>query len=320
VNALLGNLYRFFRSVKLAVVLILVIIALSMLATLVPQGMPDEMYRARYSPAVYALINAFGYQRFFGSAFFLIPVLFFTVNLGVCAADRFITRARTRAKRRYGPDLVHIGLLILIAGGLVTALGRHEVALSLVDGQEAALASGQIVHLVSFQFFKYDNGMPKEWISTVRVTRDGREEVSSFPIRVNHPLRLSGITLYQSAWNVTGTLTLTDAEGKEVSPQPGDYFEQNGSRWEFTSFEQAGDAWAVSFSRYRGTEPAPIETRLLRVGESIGPFAVKAISATQSTVLKAVSDPGLAPFLAALVLLLAGLGLTFIQKRGDNPI
>ncbi len=190
--------------------------------------------------------------------------------------------------------------------------------MSLVDGQEARLGSGEIVHLISFQFFKYDNGMPKEWVSTVRVTRDGKEEVASFPIRVNHPLRLSGTTLYQSAWNVTGTLTLADAEGREASPQPGDYFEQEGARWVFSSFEQAGDAWAVRFSQYRGTEPSPAETRLLRVGQSVGPFTVKAISAQQSTVLKAVSDPGRAPFLAALVLLLAGLGLTFFQKRGDT--
>ncbi len=298
--------------------LILVIVVLSILATLVPQGMPDDVYKAQYSPAVYALISSLGLERFFSSALFLIPVFLFTVNLGVCAVDRLVTRARTHEKRRYGPDLVHLGLLVLIAGGLVTALGRHETSLPLAEGQEATVGPGYVVHLLSFQFFKYDNGMPKEWISSVRVVHDGREEVASYPIRVNHPLRLSGVTLYQSAWNVTGTLTLTDTEGKEVSPQPGDYFEQDGSRWEFTGFEQSGDAWGVSFGQYKGTDPSPLQTRHLRVGESIGPFAVKAISAQQSTVLKAVSDPGLAPFLAALVLLLAGLGLTFIQKRGDT--
>ena len=314
----MNALYRFFRSVKLAVVLILVIIVFSMLATLVPQGMPDEVYRARYSPVLYMLISSLGLQRFFGSALFLIPVMLFTVNLGVCAADRLVTRARTHAKRRYGPDLMHLGLLVLIAGGLVTALGRHEAAISLADGQEAQAGAGYVVHLLSFQFLKYDNGMPKDWISTVRVVRDGREEIASYPIRVNHPLRLSGITLYQAAWNITGTLTLTGTDGKEVSPQPGDYFEQDGTRWEFAAFEQSADAWEVSFTPYRGTEPSPLQTRHLRVGESIGPFAVTTILARQTTVLKAVNDPGLAPFFAALILLLAGLGLTFIQKRGDS--
>jgi cytochrome c biogenesis protein len=311
-------LYRFFRSVKLAIVLILVIIVLSMLATLVPQGMQDEAYRAQYSPAVYALISFFGLQRFFSSALFLIPVLMFTVNLGVCAADRLITRARRHAKRRYGPDLMHLGLLVLIAGGLVTALGRNETVLPLAPGQEAQVGTGYVVHLLAFQFFTYDNGMPKEWISSVRVMRDGREEVASFPIRVNHPLRLAGITLYQSAWNVTGALTLTDPDGKEVSPQPGDYFEQDGTRWVFSGFEPSGDTWAVSFGQYRGTDPSPLQVRHLRVGESIGPFGIRAVSAQESTVLKAVSDPGLFVFLAALLLLLAGLGLTFIQKRGDT--
>ncbi len=140
-NALTSTLFRFFRSVRLAVVLILVIIVLSMLATLVPQGMPDEMYRARYSPAIYAVIGALGYQRFFSSALFLFPVLLFTINLGVCAADRFVTRARTHAKRRYGPDLVHIGLLVLIAGGIVTALGQSPGGV--VSGRRAGGAPGQ---------------------------------------------------------------------------------------------------------------------------------------------------------------------------------
>jgi cytochrome c biogenesis protein ResB len=311
-------LYKFFRSMKLAIVLIGVIVVLSILATLVPQGMPDHVYRAQYSPALYALVTSLGLQRFFSSVLFLLPVLLFTINLGVCAADRLITRARTRAKRRYGPDLLHLGLLVLVAGGLVTALGRRETSLSLVDGQEAQAGKGYVVRLLSFQFFKYDNGMPREWISTVRVTRNGREEVISFPLKVNHPLRLPGMTLYQAAWNIAGTLTLTDTDGKEVSPQPGDYFEQEGTRWEFTAFEQSGEAWAVSFSQFKDKDLAPVQTRHLRAGDSIGPFAVKAISARQSTVLKAVSDPGLAPLLAALVLLLAGLGLTFIQKRGDS--
>jgi hypothetical protein len=36
------------------------------------------------------------------------------------------------------------------------------------------------------------------------------------------------------------------------------------------------------------------------------------------TGLKAVRDPGLAPFLVAVLLVTTGLCLTFIQKRGDT--
>ncbi len=309
--------YRFFKSVRLAVVLIIVLAVLSLLATLVPQGRPDAWYQARYAPALSAVVRLLHLGSFFSSALFLVPVLLFSMNLGVCAADRLIARAKRRAPRRYGPDLVHIGLLVLIAAGLVTVLGRQESTWSLAEGEEAAIGSGYTVRLLSFQHLKYDDGSPREWISTVRVARGGQQVLASFPIEVNHPLRLKGITLYQSTWDVTGTLRMRDGDGNDIAPPaPGDYFEEGDSRWVFSGFAQSPQGWGAAFQRYRGLQRA--ETRLLRPGDSVGPFIVTEISAREITGLKAVRDPGVAPFLAALVLLTAGLCLTFIQQRGDS--
>ena len=127
-----------FKSVRLALALILVIVVLSLLATLVPQGRPDAWYQERYSPAVSSLVSFMGLGNFFRTPLFLIPVMLFTLNLAVCAADRLVRRARARSPRRYGPDLVHIGLLVLIAAGLVTALGRQEKMWALGAGDDAA--------------------------------------------------------------------------------------------------------------------------------------------------------------------------------------
>jgi cytochrome c biogenesis protein len=308
--------YRFFKSVRLAVILILVIIVLSLLATLVPQGRPDAWYQASYSPALYAAIRLLRLGSFFRSYVFLVPVIFFTLNLGTCAVDRIVTRTRTGAKHRHGPDLIHIGLLVLIAGGLVTALGRQEKTWTLAEGEEAIISPSYSLRLLSFQTVTYDNGSPKEWISTVSVTHGGRQEIAAFPIRVNRPLRLKGITVYQSSWDISGTLLLTDQDGNNVAPpSPGDYFEQGDSRWVFTGFQKAGGAWAVVFKQYRGMDL--VAERKLCKGDSIGPFTVKGISAKEITGLKAVRDPGLPLFLAALLLVTAGLCLAFIQKRGD---
>jgi len=132
-------LYRFFRSVRLAVVLILALTVLSLLSTFVPQGQPDHYYKARYSAFAAGLIAATGMGRFFSSILFLAPAVLFTVSLGVCAADRLVKRARTGAKRRYGPDLIHVGLLILIAGGIATSLARQEKLVWMAEDDEAAL-------------------------------------------------------------------------------------------------------------------------------------------------------------------------------------
>jgi hypothetical protein len=311
--------YRFFRSPRLAVVLILVITAVSLVATLVPQGRPDPWYQARYGAILYALIRALSLETFFSSAVFLVPVAAFTVNLGVCAADRLIVRAQNKAKPRFGPDLVHIGLLILIAGGLVSALGRQETTWTLSAGESAAITPAYSLSFLSFQFLRYPDGSPREWISTVKVMRDGKEAISSFPIEVNHPLRLRGLSVYQASWDVAGTLGLAGQDGATVTPPPvpGDYFEQGDTRWVFARFEKDGDAWTAVFEHYR--ETALLESRALHAGDIIGPFTVRGVEAKEVTGLKAVRDPGGAPFLAALVLIVAGLALTFIQKRGDSP-
>jgi cytochrome c biogenesis protein len=317
------SLYAFFKSVRLAVVLIAVIVLLSLLATLVPQGRPDEWYQSRYSPGVFQLVSALHLQSFFSSAIFLVPVCFFTLNLAFCTVDRFVRRARTKARRMYGPDLIHIGLLILIASGLMTAAGRVEKTQFLAEGEEAEIGSGYTVRLLSFQFLRYDNGSPRDWISTVSVGREGRQEIASYPIEVNHPLRLRGITVYQSSWDANGTLRLKDTDGNDVSPpSPGDSFPLGDSRWMFAAFQHEGAAWSVVFQRYRGG--ALEETRILRPGDSIGPFTVTGITAQEITGLKTVKDPGLAPFLIAVLLITTGLCLTFIQKRtpskgGDTP-
>jgi hypothetical protein len=65
--------YGFFKSVRLTIVLILVIAALSLLASLVPQGRADAWYRSHYPPLFSGLIRLADLPRFFSSAGFLVP-------------------------------------------------------------------------------------------------------------------------------------------------------------------------------------------------------------------------------------------------------
>jgi len=310
--------YSFFKSVRLTIVLILVIAALSLLASLVPQRRPDAWYRSHYSPFVSALIRLAALPRFFSSAGFLVPALLLTLNLGVCAVDRVVRRVKNKSTPRYGPDLIHLGLLILIAGGVVTALGRQETTWSLAVGEDAALNSTYALHLLSLQYLKYDNGAPKEWTSTVRITREGNIEIPSFPIRVNQPLRLKGLSVYQTAWELQGILDLKDADGQEVTATTGQGFPLGQSFWYFAEAQKARDAWSIVAVEYEGKEMKPVSTRELRAGDTLGPYTVLGITAREITGLKAVKDPGFAPFLAALVIIAVGLAVTFVQKNASR--
>ena len=89
------RLYRLFRSVKLAVALLLLLTALA------------------------ALLAASGLTRLFRSWLFLLPGALLFANLAVCTIARVVERLRGGQRVRFGTELVHAGLLLLIAGGLL---------------------------------------------------------------------------------------------------------------------------------------------------------------------------------------------------------
>src|SRR5512135_2449778 len=130
--------YRLFKSVKLAVALILIIAVLSLLSTLIPQGNQPLYYYESYPPLLGGLIVALGFHTFPRSLLFLVPCLLFFANLCVCSVHRFVGRLRRKARRRYGPDLVHLSLLVLIVGALSSTWGRWEALSFLGKGDPVA--------------------------------------------------------------------------------------------------------------------------------------------------------------------------------------
>lgn len=305
-------LYRFFKSVRLAIVLILLITVLSLLSTLVPQGKETAFYQQAYSPLVYGLITILDFNRFFSSFLFIALVVMFSLNLAVCAVDRLVRRTRAKAAKKFGPDIVHLALLVLIAGGLVTALARQEKDFSMNEGQEIQLSTRYTIKLLTFEFLKYENGSPRAWISTVDVYRDGAREAAAFPIRVNHPLRLRGVTVYQTTWENQATFVFHDRTGAEVTARIGQGFEDGGSFWFLSDVVEEGASQKALFREYKGH--TLVSMKKLAVAETLGPYTLVSVTRKMATGLRAVNDPGFVPVLIGVALLALGLALTFLQK------
>jgi hypothetical protein len=306
-------LYRFFRSVRLAVVLLLLLTALSILATLVPQGREPAFYFHNYPPLLARLITALGYTNFFKSWLFLIPSVLFFANLAVCAVDRIAGRLRRKARRRYGPDLVHLGLLLLIVGALLSTWGRWDDSFYLGKGDSIDL-QGYHLKLLDYVDQRYEDGRPKDWVSTVEATRGQQVLQAAYRIEVNRPLRLRGLKIYQSSFRREDTAWLTDPHGGqgELPMRDGQYFEWQGAILYFAGIQ---DGKAV-FERWEGHSLT--ETLSLAEAQPVGPFTILRLSSRELTGLKAVKDPGFIPVLAALLVVIAGLALTFIQKSRDK--
>jgi len=310
----LSALYNFFRSIRLAVVLILIIAVLSILSTLIPQGKDAAFYFHTYGAFWARVTLSLRFNDFFRSLLFLLPVGLFFINLSVCTVDRLVNRERRKARRRHGPDLIHIGLLLLIIGAMFSVFGRREGMVYMGEGDEIRLPGEYTVRLLDYEYEEYENGRPKDWISTVKVSREGEVLVPSFPIEVNKPLKIGGISVYQTSFAREDRAILRDAEGTSSAISRGEGFEWEGAVVIFRGIEGS----IAVFEKWENHSRT--EAYRVGIGERIGEYTVEELGSREVTGLKAVKDPGFIPVVIALIVFAAGLTLTLIQKRKDRDI
>jgi cytochrome c biogenesis protein ResB len=151
------KLFQALKSVRLAVGLIAYLAVTGMLATLVPQGREAELYLAAYPRLVAEMVVWSSFSRFFTSLKFLLPSALFFVNLAVCSVDRFLREIRRPEKRRHGPDVLHLGLLLLVIGAVLSFSGRQTGSVMLaglrevdITGLEAVVDPGYPLVVAAF--------------------------------------------------------------------------------------------------------------------------------------------------------------------------
>ena len=315
------KLFLFFKSVKLAVVLLIFITVTSVLATLIPQAKELAFYYHTYPQFLASLIVNLQLDNYFRSFLFIVAAVLFFVNLGVCAVERLVREFTGRRKKRFGPDLIHVGLLILIIGSLVTFVARREGSMYLAAGDEVKLPSGHMLRLESFEFLTYDDGKPKDWISTVDVFKDDELVIDSFPIEVNKPLRVGRIDLFQSSYAEEARVQFTDPSGRRVSVSQGKPLETPEAVYAFSgifSDSDAPDGTAAYFEKYVNREN--VGTVRVIPDDEIDGWVVGALGVFNVTGLQAVIDPGFVPVLIGLIMTALGLTITYLQKIGDKEI
>jgi cytochrome c biogenesis protein len=109
-------------------------------------------------------------------------------------------------KRRLGflgSDFVHLGLLVIIGGGVVSGLGGFRTQIALSEGQTTGIPRALFaVRLDRFVTEYYPQGMVKAWKSTVTVMEKGAA-VLTRTIQVNKPLTYGGYSIYQTSYGMT---------------------------------------------------------------------------------------------------------------------
>lgn len=251
---------RFFTSVKLAIILFILIIAASVLGTLIPQGRDAQEYLVRYGQ-LGSLFEKIQLTHLYRSVWYIGLLSLFSLNILFCTltrlspkvrrvfqpkieiepknlmalkikdkfkfpdgrntaqgvlkkelarhryrvkaqaiGERILILGRKRILGRFGSDVVHLGILIILAGGILSGLTGKRENLSFVEGETIAIpGAGFSVRLDRFITEYYPNGSIKDWRSHLTVLEEGSPRLQK-AIEVNHPLKYRGYLFYQSGY------------------------------------------------------------------------------------------------------------------------
>lgn len=310
-------------SIRLAIWLLSYLLVGSILATLIPQGLPDTDYYTIYPKLVAQLVVQTGFKGFFGSIIFIIPILVFFANLSACTVKRFIRELKKKGTHHHGPDILHIGLILLVLGSLWSYSGHQEGSVTLAPGDSVNLPDGSVMSLLDFTFERYEDGRPSDWTSIIDVKKDGKTMVDKAEVRVNQPLRYAGLTFYQASYSELPSLALADKDGREVILAQGEERVFGTTSYFFMAPEsqEASGLPGTPASDKSGRAilritPAMGEAKTLRAspGDQVGDLRIIGIKAQLATGIQAVDDPGYPLVFVAFLLIALGTAVTFIQK------
>lgn len=110
---------------------------------------------------------------------------------------------------RTGVYLVHLSILIIFGGAIIGSILGFKGSVMIPELQStskffsskdpSSINLGFEVRCDQFIIEFYDNGMPKEYQSTLTIIENGKEILTK-DIQVNDPLTYKGITFYQSSY------------------------------------------------------------------------------------------------------------------------
>ncbi len=252
------SITNFFKSIKLAIFLIIIITIASVVGTLIPQLRSAEEYAARYGQ-ISELLMRLEITDLYHSWWFVALLILFSLNILVCTLTRLSSKFirafrpnltfethtlsaakiqrkfkkswsldkserelkkelrsahyRIREERKdvaihllarkkilglFGSDIVHLGLLIILIGGIISGFGGFRTNINISEGEIVTILNADFkLQLDKFETEYYPNGSVKDWKSTLTIIEDESPRLTK-TIEVNHPLTYKGYVFYQN--------------------------------------------------------------------------------------------------------------------------
>ncbi|XP_059434152.1 cytochrome c biogenesis protein CCS1, chloroplastic [Corylus avellana] len=160
---------------------------------------------------------------------------------------------------RFAPIGVHLAMLLIMAGGTLSAVGSFRGLVTVPQGLNFVVGdvlgpSGFLstpteafnteVHVNRFFMDYYDSGEVLQFHTDLSLFDLDGKEVMRKTISVNDPLRFGGITIYQTDWSFSALQILKNDEGPfNLAMAP---LKLNGDKKLFGTFLPVGDAESPS--------------------------------------------------------------------------
>ncbi len=235
------GLLKVLSSSKLALVLVLLVILLSLAGAVLPQEgtfKPTDMASWQQAhPFVTSLLKPLGLFRAFHSVPFLITILLLAVNTLTCTVLYFFTKGgfsalkKPGATRLVGFIALHISLILLFAGGFWSAATRLDGFIILTENQVFKEEHNNYVKLVEGPLRKEQHKGFTMRLEKVRVDfREGylvgiasdveiREKHGGMvksTIKVNQPFEYNDMIFTQDQTGFSPRLLIRDKAGGKV--------------------------------------------------------------------------------------------------------
>jgi len=256
----LDKAWDFFASTRVAVVLIALVAAASVLGSLIEQEHlyqdwrpPELYYPVRYGPFWGNLYMRLGLTHAYSSAWYATLILLVVISLIICSLHRLLplhrmltrpqvwklphfvrhqeithevaggladmeAKLRKRGYKvlrereclyadrgrlsRYGPYIIHVGLLIVAfaAVGKAVPAWNQTSDVWIPDGQTVKVPDTNFaITNYKFTMETLPNGMPTRFATDAAIAQDGRE-IKRQTIEVNKPMSHLGWEIYQTSW------------------------------------------------------------------------------------------------------------------------
>jgi len=189
-------------SLKLTFFLLISLAIVSCLGTFIVQGENEAFYLKFYGNQRGEILLSLGMHDFYNTFFYRLLLLFLGLNLLVCTLNSF-KFAYLKNRKKVALFLLHCSVLLIFAGAIIGKCTKYSGYYHLSSNDKVVLP-GTNTELVFNNFgidFYPGTDQPKDYRSEVAVFEAGKLEKEA-TIRVNHPLKVKGFSIYQSSFKI----------------------------------------------------------------------------------------------------------------------